>query len=96
LHNFDEGGEDDEEDCPQVLALIAQAECKSSCRENCEMFEAVGRVVSSLRVGGTSDRTTIAVAKPEAVIRAVLEPGDPTLMVDSVAGMLSDAIEVEC
>ena len=69
---------------------MAQTECESSCRENCEMFEAVGAPVSGLRVGGTSDRITIIATKLQAAIRAVLEPCDPLLMYEPVVGMMSD------
>jgi hypothetical protein len=48
-----------------------------------------GALVSGLRLGATNDRITIAAVKSQAAIRAILEPCDPALIGDSVAGMLS-------
>jgi hypothetical protein len=49
-----------------------------------------GAPVSSLSVGGTSDRIAIAAANAQAAIRTILELCDPAAVGDSTVGMLSN------
>jgi hypothetical protein len=50
----------------------------------------MGRARFRPSAGGVSDKTTIAIAKLQAAIRAALEPCAPALISEPAVGMLSD------